>query len=293
MQQLTLQQLTTFLAVADQLSFSRAASQLGISKSAVSQAISQLEDKLQVTLFLRSTRRVNLTTAGELLKQQCGNLNQEILHTEALISNFKQQPQGTLRICSPAYWAESRLLELIQRYRHRYPEVKLEILVEERQPEMQREHIDIVFAVNWPAPEDIVAKEIGHTRYVLCASPDYLKQHGTPQTLTDLQQHHYMQHVGRDANTPLISLKKPQALSLATTLCTNHAALMRQCALQGMAMVQLHDYLVADDIAAGKLIEILPELFTQSIPIYMYYQKHRYQLPSIRSFVELVKEQKH
>lgn len=68
---------------------------------------------------------------------------------------------------------------------------------------------------------------------------------------------------------------------------------MRQCALKGMAMVQLHDYLVADDIATGKLIEILPKLFTHSVPIYMYYQKQRYQLPSIRSFVDLVKKQKH
>lgn len=157
---------------------------------------------------------------------------------------------------------------------------------------MQREHIDIVFAVNWPAPEDIVAKEIGHTRYVLCAAPQYLAQHGTPQTIKDLQQHQYIQHVGRDSNTALMALQKPQALALPTSLRTNHAALMRQFALQGMAIVQLHDYLIQDDLVAGRLVEIMPELFSKSIPIYMYYQKHRYLLPSIRSSVELVKEQK-
>lgn len=283
----TLQHFETFLAVAETRGFTSAAKILGHSKASVSQSIRLLEQSLGVSLFNRSTRRVYLTEEGKLLFAQCQRLKKELDIARELVVGFNTSPTGRLRISCNPYFAESQLLNILQKYMTLYPNVRVEVMTEERMPNMQQEQIDIVFGVNWPAPDDVVAKIIAHTRYVLCASPEYLSTFGIPKKLNDLMKHRYIAHYGRSEENIITSLKKPMALNLSSKLTLNNAHLMKQCALSNMGIIQLHDYMVKKELQKGELVEVLPEHFNEKIPLYIYFQKHRFVQPKIMQFVGL------
>lgn len=283
----TLQHFETFLMVAEQGSFTAAANKLGLSKAAISQAIRLLENSLQMPLFIRSTRRIELTDAGKLLMIQCKRLQIELDAARDLVQNYKAKPSGTLRInCNP-YLLESRYLNVIQKFQKKFPQVNLEIFADERIPDMQQEQIDCVLGVNWPAPEDVVAKKIGKTRYVLCAAPAYLKKHGIPKNIEDLENHICVPHSGRKKGSALIDLKKEINITCKMPLKINNANIIKKCGVAGMGIIQLHDYMLMEELQTGKLIEILPEYFQPEIPLYIYYQKYRFVQPKVRQFVNL------
>lgn len=282
-----LQHFETFLVVAETGSFTAAAKTLGHSKASVSQNIRSLESSLQVSLFSRSTRHVNLTDEGKLLFAQCQRLKSELDIAREIVSGFNTSPTGTLRISCNPYFADSHLLNIIHKYMELFPKVKIEILTEERMPNMQQEQTDIVFGINWPAPQDIVAKPMGSTRYVLCASPKYLKKFGTPKDIKALEQHRYIPHYGRSAENIVANLKKPTTLNFSPKLVLNNTYLMKKCALLGMGIIQLHEYMVEDELKNGALVEILPQSLKERIPLYIYYQKYRFVQPKIRQFVNL------
>lgn len=284
----SLQHFETFLTIAETGSFTAAAKQLAMSKAAVSHTIRLLEESLQIPLFIRTTRQVRLTDEGKLLFSQCQRLKNELDIARSLISSFKASPSGTLRISCNPYLAESRLLNVLHQYIKKYPQVNIEILAEERMPDMQREQIDLVFGINWPAPEDIVARPIGKTRYVLCASPKYLKKFDVPKNIKELEQHHYIPHIGRTSENLVADLKQKIHLNMSPTIKSNNAHFMKQCAVSGLGIVQLHDYMVEDELKSGKLIEILNEYLQPEIPLYIYYQKHRFVQPKIKQFVNLI-----
>lgn len=283
----TLQHFETFLAVAEMGSFTAAAKQLGVTKASVSQTIRLLESSLQLPLFIRSTRRVSLTDEGQLLLAQCQRLKNELDIARELVRGFNTSPTGKLRISCNPYFAETRLIDILREYLALFPEVQIEVISEERMPDMQHEQIDIVFGVNWPAPEDIVAKHIGTTRYVLCAAPDYLHQHGMPEDIKALEQHHYIPHLGRTRENIIADLKQPQSLDMTPQLRLNNAHFMKKCAIAGLGIVQLHDYMVEEELENGSLVALLPEYLNKKIPLYIYYQKHRFVQPKIRQFVKL------
>ena len=287
MNKLSLQNFETFLAVAERGSFTSAAEVLGISKAAVSQTIRSLEESLEIPLFIRSTRRISLTDEGELFFAQCQRLRDELDITRNLVGKFKQSPSGLLRISCNAYIAETWLVHILKPYMDKYPDVHLEILIQERMPDMQREHIDIVFGVNCPATDDVVVRTISKTRYVLCASPSYLKKRGVPQSIKDLEDHHYIPHLGRSPKNSVSQLKQPTALNISPRLSINNAYIMKKCAELGYGIVQLHEYLVQEELKNGTLVEILKKSLHSKISLYMYYQKHRFVQPKIRQFVNL------
>ena len=281
----TLAQIEAFLSVAEYGSFTHAAKQLNLTKAAISHHIKTLEQQLGISLFIRTTRSIKLTDEGELLVKQCGKLKEELTNTQHLITNFHIEPSGTLRIICNPYLSKTYLLPALTTYLNEFPNMKVEVFGDERLPDFQREDIDIALAINWPAPDDVVAQEIGITRYVLCASPTYLQQHGKPKRLSDLKHHHYIPHSGRNAKTPLINLKTSHKIQLNSSLQINNAQMMKDCAVAGLGIVQLHDYMIETELTNKQLIELLPNEFQQTIPLYVYYNKHRFVQPKIRHFI--------
>lgn len=276
----------TFLVVAKLKGFSAAARELGISKAAVSHTIRLLERALEVDLFHRSTRQVNLTEEGTLLYQQCLKLKQELDNTRSILQQFHSNPSGNLRVSCNPYWVEKHLLDRIEQFLDLYPDVNIELITEERMPNMEEENIDIVFGINWPAPDDVVAKVIGKTRYILCASPAYLKKQGIPKTIKDLEQHLYIPHLGRRDDSPIIGLNT-SVLKLQSRIKLNNASYMKHCAINGMGITQLHDYMVEEEIKKGLLVEVLSDKIHTSLPIYIYYKKNKFVQAKTRSFVKL------
>lgn len=284
----SLKQFEYFLAVAEHRSFTHAAKRLHVTKTAVSNTIRELEKELGVDLFIRTTRKVSLTEEGRLLKNQCLRLQQELESARMMVSGFHQNPQGTLRVhCNP-FWAESHLMPLIKKYQQKFDQVKIEILLDERMPDMQKEMVDIVLGVNWPAPDDIVARPLAKTRYVLCASPKYLAKYGEPKQLQELQHHNLLAHLGRNQPNQLLQLYQEESFYMNSHLGANHGGFLKHCAISGMGIVQLHDYMVEKELSSGELVEILSAQFKQTIPLYVYYQKQHYVQPKIRQFINLL-----
>ena len=286
----SLQNFETFLCVAENNGFTAAAKKLNISKAAVSNSIKLLEESLKIPLFIRNTRNISLTEEGELLLTQCYRLKHELDTARDLVSKFHDSPTGTLKISCNPYFANNFLIKKLQTYMQKYPKVNIEILVEERMPDLENEQIDIIFGINWPAPLDTTRKIIGKTRYVLCASKPYLEKFGTPKNLKDLEiNHNYIPHLGRKNKNNLVNLKENlnPNLNLNSNLKSNNAKFMKKFALENMGIIQLHDYMIEEEIKNGSLIEILKDNFKQEIPIYIYYQRHRFVQPKVRNFVNL------
>ena len=279
----------TFMQVADSSSFTLAAKKLHKTKAAISTAIKVLENEIGAPLFIRSTRKVILTEDGKLLLAQCERLKNELDITRNLIHKFHQQPKGKLTINCNAQLSKKYLLPTIETYLKNYPEVKIEVLIEEKMFDLKNESIDVLVGVNWPAPDDIIARKIGETRYVLCASPEYFKKNEKPKKISDLEKQKIIIHSGRNPDYPVISLKNknPQP-KISAYLSANNIEFMKNCVLTGLGIAQFHDYVVEDELKQGQLIEILPELFNQNEPLYLYYLKHRHVQPKIRKLVDLL-----
>lgn len=287
MNKLSLQYFETFLMVAKECSFTSAAKKLGVSKAAVSQMIRSLETSLEVPLFIRTTRHISLTDEGQVLESQCKRLKDELDTARSLVGNFKQTPSGTLKISCNAYIAETKLMEIIKPYMEKYPEVNIELSIQECMPNMQLENIDIIFGVNCPGDDELIVRTIGKTRYVLCASPQYLKQYGEPNTIKELEQHKFISHLGRDPKNKISQLKKQQTLNISSQLAINNSTILKKSALLGYGIVQLHEYLILGELKNGSLVEVLKNSTHSNLPLYMYYQKHRFVQPKIRQFVNL------
>lgn len=285
---LTSEQLKVFQAVAELGGFSKAAQALGCSKSAVSQTIKGIEAALQVPLLIRTTRSCEPTPEGQLLLAQCQRISDELEAARHLVASFHEQPSGKLRISCNPYWAERNLLALIEKYLSLYPKVSIDLIAEERMPDMRAENIDLVFGINWPAPDYVVAKKIGHTRYVVCASPAYLEKNGTPKTHADLSHHRYIPHYGRSHENLLIGCAHAKALNMNLSLTANNANFMKQLATRGLGIVQLHEYMVDEALHSGELVELFADAPVVTTPIYIYYQKHRFVQPKLRQFVNLL-----
>lgn len=278
----------TFLCVAHNGGFTAAAQQMGVTKAAVSHAIRLLEESIQTPLFIRTTRNIRLTEEGELLLIQCERLKNELDAARDLISGFKSSPSGNLKISCNPYFAETRLTKILADYMENFPNVTLEILSEERMPDMEHEQIDIVFGINWPAPPAIVARAIGKTRYVICASPKYIERFGVPASIKELEQHRYIPHLERTPENIIVDLKQKTAMNMKPQLKLNNAHFMKTCALNSLGIIQLHDYMIEKELKNGQLVEILRSSLKPAIPLFVYYQKHRFVQPKIKEFINLI-----
>ncbi|AEB27940.1 LysR family transcriptional regulator [Francisella hispaniensis] len=268
-------------------SFTNTAKALGISKAAVSHTIKQLEKELRVDLLNRTTRSLSLTHEGRLLFNYCRNLQNEIDNIRDLAESFHKEPSGTLKISTSSFFAQNILINLIKEYSKKFSKVKIEVSIEEKMPDFKANEVDIIFAVNWTPPEDIVARKIATTRYVLCASPTYLKKNGFPSNLSDLANHNYIPHKSR--TTALVNTKnnKINPQTLPYSISANNIDFIKECVLNDFGIAQFHEYIVKNEIQNGQLIELLKDDFFDQQDIYIYYPKNKFVQPKVKEFVNL------
>lgn len=282
--------ITTFIDVVEENGFAAAAKKQKISTAAVSRQIARLEQMLGVQLLKRTTRQFSLTEIGQQYYEHCKNALNEITTADRLVAGSRQEPSGLLKVTSNRYFAEEYLLPRLPKFMATYPKLRLNLELAERFPNLAQENIDVLFGVSMEGPVDLVRKPVMSTRYVMCASPAYLKQHGIPKTPNDLVKHHYITHsMRKPAN--IITFKHSKEIHIDPILSLNDSRAMCQCAIQGLGIVKLHDYMVADAIQSKQLIEILSDYQEPKITVYLYYQSSRYLQPKIRKFIDFFVEQ--
>ncbi|MED7819979.1 MULTISPECIES: LysR family transcriptional regulator [unclassified Francisella] len=268
-------------------SFTNTAKAIGVTKAAISHSIKLLEKELKVDLINRTTRTLSLTHEGKILFDYCANLQQEIVKVRDLAESFHSEPSGILRISTKPFFARKILLKLIKEYSKKFPKVQIEVSVEEKLPDFKTQEADIVLGVNWPPPEDIIARRIAKTRYVLCTSPKYINERGTPKNLEDLSNHSVIPH--RSRSTPVVNTKNNIKVNIHNPiLSADSTEFIKECVLDGMGIAQFHEYIVRKELENGKLVEILPNEFSNEQELFIYYPKNKFVQPKIREFVNLV-----
>ena len=273
-------ELNYFLTLAQAGSFVKAGQLLGISSSALSHSMKNLETRLNLRLFNRTTRNVSLTEAGQQLFEQLLPLYQAINHEVDALNDFLNTPSGLIRINAPAVAAEAVLYPKLKSILNQYPKIRLEIVVDNRWVDIVKEGFDMGVRLGNDVAKEMIAVPISvPLRMALVASPDYLATHGTPKTLDDLYQHSLIGvriSAGHGSEMQwefkykkeLITFEPKSQLSI-----NNHLRL--QAVLDGLGIAWIAHMSVADTIQSGQLVELLPEYAMTYDPLYLYYPSRR------------------
>lgn len=280
-----IERIITFIDVVEANGFAAAARKQKISTAAISRQISNLEAELGAQLLQRNTRLLKLTEVGGQYYQHCKQIIHGLAEAEAAIAGSKLEATGTIRIASGLFFAKKFLVPYLPEFMELTPKLKIQLELAERFPDFSQENIDVLFGVSLDGPPDLVRKYFLTTRYVLCASSSYLEKYGIPRKPADLTSHAYICHSTRPHDN-ILTFANGVEVAIEQKLVMNDTSAMYECALQGMGIVKLHDYMVETALQEKKLIEILPKYQEPSFPVYLYFQSSRYLQPKIRRFID-------
>ncbi|PFH19530.1 LysR family transcriptional regulator [Burkholderia sp. JKS000303] len=287
-------ELTTFITIAEQRSFSGAARILGVSPSALSHAIRHLEARLGVRLFNRTTRSVALTEAGEqlLLRVRPAVADLEDAMNDA--ATARNRPSGQIRISASESAAQPLIRHVLPGFVARYPDIHVEFIVDSRLIDIVEHGFDAGIRVREDVPRDMIAVRYGDAvRFVAVASPDYLSRHPAPATPQDLPHHRcirfrfesgalYRWDLTRDGKRVSVDVDGPMTLG--------NLSLMVEAALAGIGIAWVTQSRVAEHLAAGRLVRVLPEWEQAFDSLCLYYPANRHPPAALRLFVEAVRE---
>lgn len=288
----TLEAMRVFAAVVDRSGFSAAADALDLSTTSVTRQVAALEKRLGTRLLNRTTRRVSLTSAGAAYYQRAVQLLAELDDIEAAVGAQALAPSGLLRINAPVSFGIARLGPLLAGYRVRYPQVKLDLSLNDRLVDMVEEGFDVAIRITRQPAPNLIARKLADARILLCASPDYLARAGTPATPDALSQHAclaYSYWAGGDEWT-LQGPGRETTVHIGGCLRANNGDVLREAALAGMGIVLQPDFVVGEDIVAGRLVPVLPGWSVPPIGIHAVYASRSHLAPKVRSFIDYLVE---
>ena len=294
--QVLLGSIELFCLAAELGSFTAAATTAGVTPAAVSRSVSRLEERLGVRLFVRTTRQIRLTDAGRRYFEQCREALAQLVEAEDAVTGEQSAPAGQLRISSPTPFAHHRLLPLLPKFRQRYPEVKVEVHISNRNIDFAEEGYDLAIRGRDPADSTLVARKLEDSELVLVAAPSYLKRAGKPKSLDDLQNHDCIQFelpsTGR--KIPWIFTVQRETIDVATTggyTCAEDVLGSVTLARAGAGLSQTYRYIVEQDLQRGDLVELLPEHGGTSRPFFLLYPHARHLSLRVRSLVDFLTEE--
>lgn len=289
-----IQAMHVFVRVAEAGSFILAAETLSLPASTVSSTIKNLEKHLQVRLLNRTTRRVSLTSEGAQYLVQCREILALIDHTESSLTDSAKRPQGRLRVDMPGGIAHFIVMPNLKDFYRRYPDIYLMIGVNDRQVDLVQEGVDCVIRTGELNDSTLVARPLGRFRWVTCASPAYLREHGTPQTPGELSQHraiHYFSgHTRRPGEMCFASGSEKVSVPVSGAVAVNETGLYIKMCLEGFGLAQLAERVVSEHLQEGRLIEVLVDWQSAAVPVTLLYPHQRFLSPAVRAFADWITE---
>ena len=294
MQRETMADLVAFLAVARERNFTRAGAKLGVSPSALSHTIRKLEERLGVRLLTRTSRSVSTTDPGERLLQRVGPHFDQVADELDGILELRDKPAGTLRISTGDQPAESILLPALAKLLPLYPDLKVELIIDNGFVDIVAERFDAGVRLGETLAQDMIAVRIGpDMRMAVAGSPDYLATHGSPNSPDALSAHSCinLRHQARGGNSVWDLERDGRLVNVRVEgqIVINGIALVRQAAVDGLGLCYLpRDYLQAD-IDAGKLVTVLDDWCPPFSGYHLYYPSRRQQSPALAALVSAVR----
>jgi DNA-binding transcriptional LysR family regulator len=282
-----------FTRVVELRSFTQAAQALNLKRSTVTDAIKQLETRLNIRLLQRTTRHVSPTLDGEAYYQRCLRILADVEDAEMAFAGA--QPKGLLRVDVHGSMARHFLLPGLPDFLAQYPDIEFYMSEGDRLVDLVREGIDCVIRAGELKDSDMVARALGTLPEITCASPDYLQRFGTPKTPDDLSGHRMIgfRSSATGGLLPLVfqTQGKMREILLPTSLSVNGAESMKEAARRGMGIIQVPHYGLLEDLAQGSLMQILADYPAGSLPVSLLYPRNRQLSPRVRVFIDwMVKE---
>ncbi|CAI1104003.1 D-malate degradation protein R [Serratia liquefaciens] len=277
-----------FTRVVEQRSFTQAAQDLNLPRSTVTDAIKQLEARLQVRLLQRTTRHVSPTLDGEAYYQRCLTILADIEDAEMAFAGAK--PRGLLRIDVHGTLARHFLLPELPDFLTQYPDIELFMSEGDRLVDLVREGIDCVVRVGKLKDSDMVARRLGELEEVTCAAPDYLQRFGTPHSISELEGHR-MVGFRSSASGTLMPLEftvagQTRQVTLPCTVSVSAAESLVAAARMGLGIIQVPRYHLRDSLDNGSLLPLLPQFPSTPMPVSLLYPRNRQLSPRVRVFID-------
>ena len=280
-----------FCLAAEAQSFTAAAQQAGLTPAAVSRSIARLEERLQVRLFVRTTRKIRLTDGGRTYFDQCRQALNRLSEAERELTGTQAEPAGKLRISVPTTLGHYRVLPALAAFRTRYPKVQVEVQLSNRNVDFTTDGFDLAVRARAQADSGLVARKLMDAELVVVATPGYLQSAGVPQSLADLPSHECIQFVlpSTGQAVPWVFRKNGQDIEVATfgsLTCSDDLLGVVTLARHGAGLLQTYRFIVEDDLQQGRLVEVLRELGGRSRPFSILYPATRHMPLRVRAFID-------
>ncbi|XAH23351.1 LysR family transcriptional regulator [Xylophilus sp. GW821-FHT01B05] len=286
-----LRRLTYFVSVVETGSFTAAAERLGITKAVVSQQVARLESEFRTSLLVRTTRKVQPTEAGQAFYLRCALILREAEDAFDELAEGSAEPSGTLRLTAPFDYGVGVVVPVIAAFRQRYPACKVDAILSDQTLDIMSGNIELAIRVGWLAETGLQARKIGTFRQLLVASPSMAQQLAQVSRPQDIAQLPFV------ANTALRNHLRwnfsrnetdRQDVTVQASVFLDATFAVRAAVSQGMGLSVLPDYAVEDDLAEGRLIQVLPQWRLPSGGIHAVFPAARFRPAKVRSFVELL-----
>lgn len=288
-----LRRLTYFVSVVETGSFTAAAERLGITKAVVSQQVARLESEFRTSLLVRTTRKVQPTETGQAFYLRCAMILREAEDAFDELAEGSTEPSGTLRLTAPFDYGVGVVVPVIAAFMQRYPACKVDAILSDQTLNIMTGNIELAIRVGWLAETGLQVRKIGTFRQLLVAAPAMAAQVARLTRPEDIAKLPFV------ANTALrdplrwdfsLNENKRQVVNVQASIFLDATLAVREAVCQGAGLSVLPDYAVADDIAAGRLIEVLPQWCLSSGGIHAVFPAARFRPTKVRAFVDLLAE---
>ena len=283
----------TFLSVAKHRSFRRAAAELGVTPSAISQAVRALEVRVGAALFIRTTRSVGLTEAGERFLSRAKPAFEELVAASEVARELGQRPAGLLRLSVPPGVVPLLLEPLIASFCQAYPDVELEIVASGELIDLATAGFDAGIRMGELIAADMVAVRLTPPfPFVVVGSPDYLNRHEPPQRIDDLRHHACLRRRRSDGSIApwsFVNGNKPIEAIVSGPLIASDFPTILGAAAEDMGLAQLPEPIAAGLVKAGKLAQVLAPFAPMAPGVFVYYPSRHQMMPKLRAFIDHVK----
>jgi DNA-binding transcriptional LysR family regulator len=279
-----------FVSVVTEGGFSHAATSLKLSPQLVSKYVSKLEERLGVRLLNRTTRKVSLTEAGTHYLQHAQQILLSIDEMDSKLGGLQQTPKGRLRISAPVSFASKHMAKLVTDFQSHYPLVNVDLQLNDRKVDIVEEGFDVALRIGHLKSSSLIAKHVAPIRVILCASPEYLKKHGTPSRPEDLKGHRYlhysyMEMEGKEETYPWLKAKNREHCG---EFHSNNGDVLVNAAIAGAGIALQPTFIASDAISSGKLIMVLPEFESESLGLYAVYAHRKLLANKVRCFIDFI-----
>jgi DNA-binding transcriptional LysR family regulator len=278
-----------FVAIVDGGSMTAAADMLGLPRPTLSRRLARLEERLGVRLLHRTTRRMKMTQHGELLYPKAQRVVQAAREAEAAVRRLDGVPRGLLRVSTPAALPYAVFARWLGDFLRAYPEVRLEVVATSVHVDLVAEGFDLAMRAGPIEDASLIARTLTTNTTVAVASPQYLAQHGMPESAADLARHNCI--VGyRAGSIPELGWPCHDGGSVAVsgTLMTNEMELRLHAAKQHLGIALVIDNIAAGDLARGELVAVLPTVVGRRDPVSLVYPDRTFLDPKVRAFVDFI-----